>query len=344
MKLLLAWKNPQVDNPTACHQGLGVTAGNAAQVLSDAGIDVTPRPVADGYYLRDNLRAGTWGAITDVVMCAPFFDSPFLGQLLGEFPHVRFVIVFHSNAGFLGVDKWSTQVLGEQIALQARYNNFVIAANCAKFANTVEQAFRAPCLLLPNLYFLHGPIQRQRALWTPAAGPLRIGAFGATRVMKNLPTAAWAAQILAQKLGAPVEFHISEGRSEGSGSGAVVDGIKALYSHQAAPVTLVEQQWSGWHSFRQDVVRPMHIMFQPSFTESFNGVTADGIAEGVASVVGEAIDWVPPNWIANADDAGDIARIALALLKDRNAASDGYKALAAHNRDALAAWRKYLAG
>ena len=51
----------------------------------------------------------------------------------------------------------------------------------------------------------------------------------------------------------------------------------------------------------------MHVLLQPSFTESFNVVTADGIAEGVPSVVSDAIDWVPRRWMAKADDPRDVA-------------------------------------
>ena len=52
----------------------------------------------------------------------------------------------------------------------------------------------------------------------------------------------------------------------------------------------------------------MHLLMQPSYTESFNVVTADGVAEGVPSVVSDAIDWAPDNWKAPVDDAHAMAR------------------------------------
>ena len=57
-------------------------------------------------------------------------------------------------------------------------------------------------------------------------------------------------------------------------------------------VRLVENAWQTWPQFRQ-TVRHMHLLLQPSYTESFNVVTADGIAEGVPSVVSDAIEWAP---------------------------------------------------
>ena len=75
-----------------------------------------------------------------------------------------------------------------------------------------------------------------------------------------------------------------------------------------AHVKLVENGWQPWPQFRQ-TVRHMHLLLQPSYTESFNVVTADGVAEGVPSVVSAAIDWAPRSWIAPVDDANAMARV-----------------------------------
>lgn len=342
MKVLVCWKDPRIDNPVSCHAGLGVTARNAVEVLVEHGIDAIAAPVVDGYYIRDSLRAAKWGLLTHVIMCAPFFDTAFLEALTGEFPDVHFTVVFHSNVGFLGVDVWSSGILGEQLTLSSycKYRNFTVAGNSEKFCRSTALTFDKPCALLPNLYFLHGPIERKRAPWSLGT-PLRIGAFGATRILKNLPTAAWAAAIVGRKLGTAVEFHVSEGRKEGSGSESVVASIRRTYAH-VRHVSLVEQPWAPWLQFRTDTVRRMHVMLQPSYTESFNGVTADGIAEGVPSVVGGAIDWVPASWVADPDHAEDVAEVAIELLRDRNAPRDGYKALAKHNADGMTLWKRFL--
>jgi hypothetical protein len=86
----------------------------------------------------------------------------------------------------------------------------------------------------------------------------------------------------------------------------------------------------------------MNLLLQPSFTESFNMVSADGVAQGVPSVVSDAIEWVPKNWQARADDACDIANVGISLLFDPTAAAEGRVALVKHNRMALQAWTDYL--
>jgi hypothetical protein len=52
----------------------------------------------------------------------------------------------------------------------------------------------------------------------------------------------------------------------------------------------------------------MVLMMQPPYSGSFNIVTADGVAEGVASVVSDAIAWAPDGWKAETDDVREIAR------------------------------------
>ena len=90
-------------------------------------------------------------------------------------------------------------------------------------------------------------------------------------------------------------------------------------------------------------VRHMHLLLQPSYTESFNVVTADGVAEGVASVVSEAIEWAPDSWKAPVDDAHAMAAVGRKLLSSRRAPRQGLSALRRHNRRAIEMWRGYLA-
>ena len=73
--------------------------------------------------------------------------------------------------------------------------------------------------------------------------------------------------------------------------------LRARHAGRPSNVKLVENGWQSWPKFRQSVAH-MHLLLQPSYTESFNMVTADGVAEGVPSVVSHAIDWAPEHWKA----------------------------------------------
>ena len=333
--VILAFKNPRVDNPTAIHEGLGVTASNCAEVLFEHGVNASAMPVVDGYYLRDRLLK-EWSDATHVVLCAPYLDTAFLEGLCKQFPHIEFAVNFHSNVGFLQADNWAVKVMREQMQLETRQPNFRLAGNSQKLCDSVHRAFGVDCMLLPNLYYLHGPVERKRARWS---GPdLHIGIFGATRQLKNLLTGAWASVIIGRELKAKLSIHVSDGREEG-GKG-VLKGVEELLDG-ASNVRLVRERWQPWYEFRQ-MMRRMHLLVQVTHTESFNGVTADGIAEGVPSVVSPAIDWVPLDWQANPDKAGEIADTGKRLLCDPGAIAAGYQALAGYNANALRGWGDFL--
>lgn len=102
-------------------------------------------------------------------------------------------------------------------------------------------------------------------------------------------------------------------------------------------MALTENFWETWPEFCRTVAN-MHLLLQPSYTESFNMVTADGIAHGVPSVVSTAIDWAPEHWKADSDNVFDIARAGRALLNDGQAVSDGYKAITDRNNAGVHSW------
>jgi glycosyltransferase involved in cell wall biosynthesis len=86
----------------------------------------------------------------------------------------------------------------------------------------------------------------------------------------------------------------------------------------------------------------MNLVLQPSYTETFNMVTADAIAEGVPVVVTDSIDWVPSWWQARADEPRDITRVAEQLLRDPNAARDGRRALDEYVERGVGTWKRFL--
>jgi hypothetical protein len=86
----------------------------------------------------------------------------------------------------------------------------------------------------------------------------------------------------------------------------------------------------------------MHLLIQPSYTETFNVVTADGVAEGIASVVSPAIGWVPDYWKADPESIEDIARVGTLLLNYRQTGQDGFNSLTRHNKLGTDTWINWL--
>jgi hypothetical protein len=331
MQVVLAYKNFAA-NRAISHIGLGVTALNSARVLRDAGIGADVWPITSAAELRAGLSKTP---ASHVVISAPWIQTNDLAHLCADFKETQFAVTCHSNLGFLQADPSAMRLVREGLELHRTNWNFHVAANSARLSNWVFAAYGTPCTHLPNLYHLDKVRQKRERY---SGGTLRIGAFGATRVLKNLMTAAGAALEIASARRADLEFWISSGRNEGAGS--VVDAVKQMLNG-LPHVKLVENGWQSWPQFR-GTVRHMHLLMQPSYTESFNVVTADGVAEGVPSVVSEAIDWAPDSWKAPVDDAHAMALVGQRLLASRWAPRQGLNALRTHNKRALAAWTDFI--
>lgn len=334
-KVIIAYKNFAASRNIS-HIGLGVAAINNSKVLRAADVAAEVWPIVNAADLRARLQATP---VSHVVISAPWISSVELQALLNDYPDTVFAVNSHSNVGFLQADANGVRLLREGMEIETGSHNFHVAGNSRKFCQWVSDTYGVPCAYLPNLYHLDTLDRTQRPLWR--GGTLRIGAFGATRPQKNFMSAAAAALEIAHQLKSDLELWVSSGRAEGGGE-VVQRAVRAMFDG-LVNARVVEAGWQSWPRFRKTVGN-MHLLLQPSYTESFNMVTADGIAEGVPSVVSSAIDWTPRHWRAEIDDVFDIARVGRSLLHDPNAAREGLHALRSHNRDGLQAWKQFLAG
>ena len=334
MSVILAYKNFAA-NRNISHIGLGVAAINTAKVLRREGIKADVWPVVSAADLRKRLEA----APSDhVIISAPWIPAVDLQALSIDFPNTHFAVNCHSNVGFLQADRNGVKLVRETMELELGTPNIHLAGNSQRFCEWIRAAFGAPCTYLPNLYWLDGSPIWQRPAFSDST--LRVGVFGATRPLKNLMSAAGAALEISRNMRVSLELWLSAGRAEGGGEtvlAAVTEMLNGL-----PQVKLVMNGWQSWPKFRK-VVGHMHLLLQPSYTESFNMVTADGVAEGVPSVVSNAIDWAPEHWKADVDNVIDIARVGRRLLQDSRAVHDGVTALQTYVSHGLQAYRAFLA-
>ena len=330
MSVVLAYKNFAA-NRNISHIGLGVAAINTAKVLIAHGIKTAVWPIINAEDLRRRLQDRP---ARQVIISAPWIPSLELQALGNDFPDTQFSVNCHSNVGFLQADRNGVKLVREVMELEAASANIHLAGNSRRFCEWIRFAFSAPCAYLPNLYYLNDePYPLPRSF---TGGTLKIGIFGATRPLKNIMSAAGAALEIARSLRAPLQLWVSAGRAEGGGE--VVLGALTEMLNNLPAVELVLNGWQTWPRFRR-TVGSMNLLLQPSYTESFNMVTADGVAEGVASVVSSAIDWAPDDWKADVDDALDIARVGRRLLYDPLAACEGRRALVHYVHDGVRAYK-----
>lgn len=333
-RLVITYKNMPVSHNVS-HIGLGVSALNTAKVLQAAGLACDVWPILGAKDLAARIAA-TNPRPSHIVIGAPWIPTLDLqAYLVFRFPLIQFSVVCHSNVGFLQNDPQAITNFRQDLDLEQGSLNFRASGNSKRLCNWVKASYARPCNWLPNLYFLEGaPVYRRP--W--AGGLLKIGSFGAVRPLKNHLSAAAAALEMANNLHTAVEFHISVGRIEGGST--VVRAIDAMVGGVPG-FTLVKDEWYRWPQFRH-LVRSMNILMQPSYTETFNMVTADGASESIPSVTSDAIEWTPSYWQADVDDPLDIARVGHALLMNMHAGADGFNALAAHNTQGIVAWKNWM--
>lgn len=336
VKLMLCPRN-YTGHGHVSHTGLAVSATHTARVLRTVGINVLVRPIVDAKALEALIIKES---PTHLVINALWVPTAEIARLTYAYTHVHFAVLCHSNMAFLQVEPNGIKLLREAVDFElASIGNFNVAANSRAGVRGVMDAWEAPVLYLPNLYYLDDTARPHRRKWS--GGTLRIGAFGALRPLKNPTGSAFAALAIATNLGTNLEFHINTGRNDGGWADQLTRSVEAIFNG-LPNAKLVKDPWANWPSFRL-LVRSMNLLLQPSFTESFNVVTADGVAEGIPSVVSDVIEWAPDWWKASPDDVEAIARTGRSLLTDAHTGQDGLTALGNHNRDGVRAWSQFLA-
>jgi hypothetical protein len=258
-RLVLAYKNFAA-HQNISHIGLGVSALNTCKVLRRGGIITDVWPIVSAQDLRDRLQRDP---ATHVVISAPWIPSVDIQALVLANSSTRFAVNCHSNVVFLQADSNGVRLVREAMEIEMAAHNFHLGGNSLRFCKWIRSAYTRPCTYLPNLYYLDADFLPWRPLYD--GGTLRIGAFGATRPLKNFMSAAGAALEITHRYKANLELWLSAGRTEGGGdtilrsAHAMLDGLPN--------VKLIENGWQSWPQFRQSVAH-MHLLLQPSYTES----------------------------------------------------------------------------
>jgi glycosyltransferase involved in cell wall biosynthesis len=285
-------------------------------------------------YIDAKRKEGGKGLLTHIVIMAPWITPLDLQALLKWFPDKEFTVKAHCNVAAMYGDYRSIGNFRNYADLLNDFSNLTISGNSGSFVSWFSEAYGVNTFLLPDLYSVHH-IDRDEKTNCPH---LRLGSFGALRPEKNVPSAVAAGILIQQRLQVSVSFHINIG---GETKGKEIINTIDQMSQGIPGFDLVKHRWMPWSDFTK-LVRTMDLLFQPSFTESFNIVTADGVSVGVPSVVSSAVRWVPEDWKANPDSPSDLADTGIYLLESPDAWKEGEHALKHHNREGVRLWKNYL--
>lgn len=318
------------------HVGLGINALLTSKVLRKHHIQCDPVAIWDVDDIKDWLTQHS--SVTHAIIEAPWVTAGEMSGLCTMFSHVHFIVRSHSQIGFLQVEPGAVKNLRDLMLLQEAQLNVSVAVNTERLREFMRKVYKKRVVYLPNLYDVEREGRKRDE--SHEHRTLRIGSFGALRPLKNHTTAAAAALMMAERRGSDLEFYINSGRKENEGAGKVATTIKYMFEG-VRWAKVVEVPWEEWPVFRHTVAH-MDLCIQVSFSETFNIVTADATAEGIPSVVGTAIEWVPHSWHANTDSAEDIARVGSHLLWDVHGADEGLHALKHYVKEGVGHWLNFL--
>lgn len=251
-------------------------------------------------------------------------------------PKVKFIIRVHSKAPFLSNEGNAISWIKGYLELQKQGLNLEVSVNNDNFKEDLNIVLSDKIKYLPNIYY---PQTESKITRIEDDSIIRVGCFGAHRILKNQLEQVIASIIFAKKIGKILHFYMNHSTVEYNES--TLKNIKALFEGTENELHLI--QWQRHEDFL-NLVKSMHLGIQTSFSESFNIVTADFVVCNIPIVVGEDIDWINNCYKAKPSDTNDIVdKLLFAYCaSDINLQWFNKLALKNYNRKAKRVWRKYL--
>lgn len=289
-------------HPSYSQQGVSTGLWNSARfvsdMLNDNDIESKVVQVIDNNCID---REVTQYKPTHVIIEALWVVPSKFEVLTKLHPNIQWIIRLHSELPF---------VAGEGMALDwiqqyVHYKNVTISCNARRMYDEIRYMLREQCDLtlyevnqlvsyLPNYYVDNVKLKRPKK---PSNNRINVGCFGAIRPLKNHIAQAFAALKFANDLNRKLDFHVNVGRIEMKGD-PVLRNLVALFDGLAQQGHKLHlHMWSPHEQFLE-IVKSMDIGLQVSFTETFNIVAADMVANNIPVVVSSEINWVAPPYAA----------------------------------------------
>lgn len=223
--------------------------------------------------------------------------------LLPRYPHVKWYVRLHSNTPFIANEGMAMQWIAAYEEIRKKYGNLWVAPNSRKLVEDLWLAKKIATVYAPNVYYPDKYTENvySRVAIDHAPEILNVGCFGSIRPMKNNLIQAMAAMAFADRLGKTLHFHINN-RFEQNGE-QIHRNLKFLF--EGTKHKLVSHPWANHPEFVA-LVKEMDFGMQVSFSETFNIVAADMVANNVPLVGSKEIGWLSVWFKARQTDIEDI--------------------------------------
>lgn len=320
--------------------GLAANALHTVGVLRTMGVQAHLETISSFDEIRSYFEKNR--NVTHAIIEAVWITPSQLSLIADENIYTKFIVRAHSKIGFLQVEPEALLVIRDIIKMSNGQIKF--SSNNEEFCFAMSQVY-GPTLYLPNLYDIAESPPKFK--WPDKV--LRIGSFGATRLLKMHPSAALAALQLAAIMNMPMEFYINTDKTPGGDSVRrtirnMFVGLDHLPSGTRLNRTakLIEVPWQNPEEFKATIAK-MDLVLQLSATETFCLVAADAVASGVPVIVGPAITWIDPEYQAPIDDTTEVAAKASRIfLLGNQAIKSQQRSLKNFIKESKQVWSDYL--
>lgn len=239
----------------------------------------------------------------DIVIIEAYWVVPSKFDILTSLhPNIKWVIRNHSAMSFLAEEgiiiDWSFEYI--------KNNNVYLASNHYKTYTELCEIGKfsfAPVdkiLYLPN-YYPENLIKSDRRPIFSKKDEIHIGCFGANRSLKNQLVQAYAAIKFSKDINRKLYFHMNN-----SYNNPIVKNITSLFEN-VHNVELVLHDWMPHEKF-YELCGQMDLGMQLSYSETFNIIAADFVANDVPLIVSDEIDFVSKIFRTNSNDGSRIIK------------------------------------
>lgn len=269
-----------------------------------------------------------------IVVSAPVSEA-WLSELVQRYPKSKIVIWNHTCFGVLSREILASTL--EYVSLTLEYSNLYVGVVKPNVETALRSALGTNKIVwLPSVYRCQ--FHEQHTWIKP--GEIHVGLLGAFSVVKNQFASFLAAKLLADRFQRELIVHMPAGHSEGrQGALEIEDNLVELAS--ASRVQLIRVPCAPWESFKCEIEN-VDIMFNCSYTEALQLLTADGISVGTSSVVSGAIPYAPQGWIANPDSPVDMASVARRNIMEPWQMRLAYGSLISYSKNSADRWKQFL--
>jgi hypothetical protein len=342
MKILFILKKREDFQQNPLSTGLFNSASFVHEMLRANGVDSRMVVVDD----NNGIDREVAGFRPNIVIIEAIWVVPEKFAVLQKLhPTVKWIVRVHSDIPFMAAEgvamDWIldyTQFKNVRVSPNSPTMVFDIQTMCVAKYGTLSKSI----VYLPNYYPTSMKPPRSIDYDKPWVD---VSCFGAIRPLKNQLIQAIAALDFVQKIGAGkrLKFHMNIGRVESNGT-PVDYNLRGLFQHlDPARYELILHHWADHEAFLA-IASEMDIAMQVSFSETFNIVGADQVAQGIPFLGSDDIPWYTQGPVS-LNDAKEIRDHMLNIYEQpvRNAKINQYD-LTKYVENSASIWLKFLSG